>query len=726
MPPFNAPESFQARQDVFPQDRPDLIETPPQRPNTLEQMLTASPSQLVDMEIVDMVNSRLELSKNWRRTRRIIWDKCWQNMKGIYDKTNKAGWQSTTFMPLTSKVVEIITANLHSAVFGPEMPVEFQTKRSDFDQLVRSINEVIQTDFEKCQAKAQFTDFIRNLCVMGTAVGEVGYIKQTETVMIKENQTSSSVDPMLQSLGINTESRFVPKKMLVKDYATITNVDLYDIYPEPRKAEISKDSWIIHKSKITNRELVMGSRDSDPYYKFDNVSDQLLEGSGLQRVDQDPEKQTRRFALLDYNIYTHFLDPDREHELATFYGMIPIWYLQPELRNDKKRQYDSVPGCIKVVDGQYVIWKRVSPWRDGEPPYFKGNYIRVPGEFYGIGVAEMVMGLQIEKNEIRNSRMDNINLSMNKIIAVIKDNVPQGEWKRLVSEPGAIWMFKGIDDVRKAIQQIEFGDVTKDSWMASQEVDREAEEVTAANKVTQAAGGGESDAGGSTFRGQMLNVQQATGRWLLYARLFEWMGLMPAIKKFYHRIYQFKDIQDVQAILGGDRAKNFQWLAPEELEKVAKLVPLGVMTMENKGVKLAQMNQFAQLWIQFPFFKKLEFARKMWVESGNPEPDSVLFSDDEQKQYNQFQQMMIQEQMSMGQGAGTPGMPGQPEPSGNPGGLVDQNGKPMPTTGSRGNVPGGQPVAGNVPGPLYGMPRPALPARGPGASPMDLKGMPLS
>ncbi len=35
----------------------------------------------------------------------------------------------------------IITANLHSAVFGPEMPVEFQTRRSDFDQLVRSVNE---------------------------------------------------------------------------------------------------------------------------------------------------------------------------------------------------------------------------------------------------------------------------------------------------------------------------------------------------------------------------------------------------------------------------------------------------------------------------------------------------------------------------------------------------------------------------------------------------------
>lgn len=714
------PSNFTVRQGLFPQDRPDVLPTEQPKPLNTNPLLSMAPNQLVDMEIVDMVNSRLELSKQWRRTRRIVWDKCWQHMKGIYDTANKAAWQSKTFMPLTSKVVEIITAKLHSTCFAPEMPVEYQTKRFDLDQQVRSINEVIQTDFDKCQAKAHFTDFIRNFCVMGTAVGEVGYLKKEEIVMVKERQQQSSpeVTQMLQSLGVNTQEQFVPKVMLVKDYATITNVDLYDIYPEPRVAEFSKDHWVIHKSKITNRELNMGSQDPDPYYKFDNITDDLLEGAGQRRIDEDPEKQTRRFALLDYNLYTHHLDPDREHELTTYYGQIPMWFLKPELRNNRKRQYDSVPGCIKVVDGQYVIWKRISPWRDGEPPYFKGNYIRIPGEFYGIGVAELVMGLQIEKNEIRNSRMDNINLSMNKIIAVIKEFIPPGEHKRLVSEPGAIWLFKGVDDVRKAMQHVEFGNVTQDSWAASKEVDQEAEEVTAANKVTQSNGGSTGDAGGNTFRGQMLNVQQATDRWMLYARLFEWMGLVPAMQKFYQRIYQFKDIKDVQEILGGERGSQFQWISPEDLEKMAKLVPLGVMSMENKGVKLAQMAQFQQQWQGQVWFKALEFARKEWVEMGNPEPDAVIFSDEEMKQYNQFKQMAM----------GQPGMPGQPPQPGNPGqpqGLVGPNGQPV-QSGQRGNVPGGMPVSGNVPGPSNGMPRPAFPARGPGASAHDLHGMPMS
>lgn len=714
MPPENA-SNFTVREPLFPDDR-GYNEPPKQEvePLTEVQRAVMDPAGMIDMEIVGMVKSRYENSKAWRRAWRIVWDKCWEHMKGRYDRTNKADWQSTTFMPMTSKVVEVIVSNLHSALLGPDVPIEWQTKRSDMDSLIRSHNEVIQTDFDKCKAKAQLTDFLRSLCVMGTAVGEVGYVKEEEMVMVKQRRKETEVDEMLKSAGLSTGEDFVPKKMLVKDYATIKNVSLYDIYPQPRVQDFSKDSWVVHKSKITNRELVLGSRNPDYYYKFDNVEPRMLEGSGTRYVDEDEEKQSKRFTFLDYNYYSYHLDPDREHELYTYYGQIPIWYLKPELRNDKKHQYDSVPGCIKVVDGQYVIWKRVSPWRDGELPYFKGNYIRIPDEFYGIGVAELVLGLQVEKNEIRNSRMDNVNLSMNKIVAVMKDAVPSQDWNRLKSEPGAIWLFKGVDDVRKAMQQVEFGNVTQDSWMASKEVDQEAQEVTAANSVTQGVGGQSGDSGGSTFRGQMLNVQQATGRWMLYARMFEWTGFLPAMKKFYQRIYQFKDYKEVDEILGGQRAQEFEFIPPEMLERVAKLVPLGVMTMENKGVKLAQMNQFAQTWMGAPFFKQIEMARKMWVEMGNPEPDSVLFSDEEFKQFNDFKKAMAME--GMGDPSGGPGGPGGPPGAS---GLSGPDGRPL-------SPPGKINVSGDVSRPSRGLPREAQQARGPGASRFDLAGGPIS
>jgi hypothetical protein len=736
-PPTMNPPNFQAQQPMFPQDRPPVM--PSQAPQAAPSLINQSVSQMLDQEISGMVMTRYDLSKTWRRPWRLIWDKCTQNMKAIYDATNKAAWQSRTFMPLTSKVVEVISANHYGALMGPETPVEWQTKVSAADSEVRSINELIQTDLDKCGFKPQMADLIRTNTMLGTSIGEVGYEKQTETVMVKQRLPKDVMD-MMGQMGMDGGEQFVPKQMLVKDFATIKNVDIYDIYPEPRIQDFSKDHWVIHKSKITNRELKQGSIDADPYYKFDNVTDDLLMGSGMARTDVDPETQTRRYALGDYNAYTHFMEPDREHDLYTFFGLIPTWYLpgMEAMRNDKKHQYDAVPGCLKVVDRQYVIWRRLSPWRDGEPPYFKGNYMRIPGEFYGIGAAELVLGLQTEKNEIRNSRMDNINLSMNKILAVLKDRIPKGEWNKLVSEPGAIWPIKGVEDVKQAIQVIEMGDQTKDSWIASKEVDQEAQEATAAVKATLGVEGGGGDAGGSTFRGQQLNAQMATERWMFYARVLESSALLPAIKKFYQRIYQFKTYKDAVQVLGPERSATFQFLAPEDLELVAKLVPLGVMTMETKGVKLAQMAQYFQQISAAsgplpPWFKALEYFRKEWVEMGNPEPDSVLFSDQEMKQYNDMKKMINEEMSQMGGMGPMPQAPGGGQPQGNQGpprGLVGPNGQPIgsqpPQSGQRGNSPSGMPISGNVPGPTHGMPRPALPARGPGASRFDSQGQPMS
>jgi len=680
-------------------------------------------TNMIDQEIVGMVTSRLEQSKTWRRTRRLIWDRCIQNFKGAYDTNGKESWQSRTHMPLTSKVVEIITSQMFQALLTPDMPTEYQARRQDMDQSIRGINEIMSDDFEKCQGKVNLIDFLRSTVLFGTAIGEVGYRKEYETVMVKNRmpQMPQEIQGFMQQAGIQGNEPFVPKQMLVKDYATITCPDIYDFYPEPRKPEIDKNFWCIVESKISNRELVMGGSDPDPFYKYDNVNDRVLSGSGTNRIENDPEKQIKRYTLLDYNYYTTWLDPDKEHKLLTFYGQIPVWYLNPQLRSNKKFQYQSVPGVIKVVDDAWLVWKRMSPWRDGEPPFFKGNYIRIPGPegFYGIGAAELVIGLQGEKNEIRNSRMDNINLSMNKIIAVLKDMIPKGEWDRLKSEPGAIWTIKGVDDVRKAIQQIEFGNVTQDSWQASAEVDREAEEVTAANKVTQAAGGGDQNAGGSTYRGQALNLQQAMGRWMLYARMFEWTGLSNAMRKFYQRIYQFKDMQSIGDILGPNRMQQFQLIVPEQLEKVAKLVPLGVMSFENQGVKLAQLSQFTQQWQMQPWFKGLEVARAELQEMKVGEPDKFVFSDEEMQQYNQMARMMQQAAAQPGQSL--LGANGQPMPPQGP--QMPQGG---PQTGPKAGSPLGSPVVGNQPpGPLYGMPRPAIPARGPGASSMDLRGSPM-
>lgn len=713
-------------QSMLPNNRPPARadDTQPMRQFSPRTIAAMPMQQAMNAEVAQMVCHRFDISKQARRNKWMIWNKCWDHYRGIYDSSGKEGWQSKLFMPDTVKVVETILSNMHTALMAPDMPAEWEAIQPTNSQQVDNVNELCSNDMKKSAFRMHFgSDFLRETVLLGTGVGKVGYVKEFQDVMVKQRM-GSAIDMMLAQMGIPQSAKevMVPKRMMVKDWATFTRRDLYDIYPEPYTWNLSPKHWIIEKTDITNSELINGMQNTDSYFQLENVTPQLLMSTpGTFAIHEDPEKQIIKRALNRIPVAMQYLDPDRPHELYEYWGPVPRGWLFPEVHNDPIAKYENVPAWVWVVDRQWVVRKRLNPYRDAENPYVRGHYIRVPGEWYGIGVAEIMMGLQIEKNELRNTRVDNVNLMLNKIIAVLKDKVH--DWDRLVSEPGAIWVFKGIDDIKHAMMPIEFPDMTKDAYLASKEIDAAIEEATSATNTTVGVGGQSEDSGGGTFRGQMLNQQNAASRPLLYARILEISGLSEAYRKFYHRIYQFKGFDQIMQIIGQDRFMQFQFIPPEQLEMIANLIPKGVLANENKGVKLAQWAQFVQQFGQQPWCKLIDIARDEIIQMGYSEPDKYVFSDEEAKMYIQQTQQMQQQAMSA-----MPGGPGQPPgatpppgpPGGGPPGL-----QPRVMNGQR-RSPTGQPVAGNVPprGVMQGV-RPPLAAVGPGASPMDLIGRPL-
>lgn len=717
-------EGDQPMPQMFPDDRPqippDLWQTQPQQPKSgfSEYPL----DYVLDQEICSMVVMRQKSSEYWRREKRIIWDTCWNHYKQVYDATGKEPWQSTTFMPATSKVVETIVANLHATSMAPHTPIEYQANLPQMQVPVSNHNSIIANDFDRSQFKVKWTDFLRSLVLLGTGIGKVGYAKEERMVLVKKRNRMAALNGLFNAIGaspVDTE-KFSMQKMITKDWATFDYRDPYDIYPEPYTFEIDDTHWIIEKAKITNAELIAGANDPDPMMRLRNITPALLTRSNDSRIVADPEKQARRLALMQQQVAMNYQDPDSPHELYEYWGPVPELWMFPEHKNDPQAKYRMVPGWIWVVDKQWVVRKQLNPFRDAMPPYVRGHYIRIPGQWYGVGAAELMAGLQIEKNELRNTRIDNVNLILNKIMAVLKDKVPPGEWNRLKSAPGAIWLFEGVNKVADAVMPIDVPDITKDAYIASKEIDSEIQETTAANSATLGVGGQEADAGGKTFRGQLLNKQASADRFMLYARVLEVCGLADATRKYYQRIYQYKSYDDIAAIIGPEKAQQFEFIPPEDLDRLAKLVPLGVLTTETKGVKLAQLEAFHQQFRDQWWYKGIDVARKELNEMGYPDADQFVFSDEEIQQYNEARKQALAE---MPPGTGVDVNRGEGSVSvdkkiGSPGG-----GPPSPT--SR-NSPMGQPVAGNSPGRNQFMGAlPARPANGPGGSPSDMNGRPV-
>lgn len=704
-------------ESLYPMNRPSIPDNViAGRPEVeAAKVLSAYPLDYVmDQEICSMVVNRQKSSEYWRREKRIIWDKCWDHYKQIYDKTGKEAWQSSMFVPETPKVVETIVANLHSTSMSPHTPIEYQANLPQMTGVINDHNAVISNDLDKSQFKVSYTDFLRGLAILGTSVGKINYLLERKKVLVKKRNRMAALNPLFQAIGqppLDSE-KFQEQEMTTKNWAHFECRDLYDIYPEPYTFDIDDSHWIIEKAKITNAELIAGANDPDPAMRLRNVTPALLSRSNDSRIQADPEKQARRLALMQQQVNMNYQDPDSPHELYEYWGPVPELWMFPERRNngDPQAKYRMVPGWIWVVDKQWVVRKQLNPFRDAMPPYVRGHYIRIPGQWYGVGVAELMIGLQIELNELRNTRVDQTNLSLNKIMAVLKDKVPPGEWGRLRSAPGATWLFQGIDDVNKAIKMIEFPPAGQDAYLNSNEVKQQIQEVTAATNATVGVGGDAGDAGGKTFRGQLLNKQSANDRFMLYARVNEICGLGDAYRKYYQRIYQYKSYDDLQAILGPEKAGKFEFIAPEQLDQYAKLVPLGVLTAESKGVKLAQLEAFHQQFNGQWWYKGIEVARKECNEMGYPNAEQFIFSDEEVQQYNDMRKAAM-EQMP-------PGMEGSVS-TGPDGRKVELKGQKPPEGSS-------QPIAGDSPGrnQFLGA-TPARAANGPGGSPMDMNGRPV-
>lgn len=675
----------------------EIMDAPQQEAEKTVQM---NNQDIVDGEIKDMILKRKEASRVFRQEKKEIWDQCWNHYKQVYDKTGKEPWQSTTFIPASPKVAEVIISNMHSALLAPDRPVEYQPRQQMFEDDVRDVNDLIAVDMDKSDGKVHLTDQLRTIGVIGTGILKIEYKKESAWVTLKQRVRSiPGMDMMRKMLGFGpapTEA-VTQKRMLVKDYASMRNVDPYNFYPEPGSVDISKDHWCIEEGKICNYKLL--ELEQDPDYPVRNITPDLL-ANNPKSVDDNSEKQVKDMALDEPVKQTAYMDPDQEHVLDEYWGPAPIWMVQPELYGDESRKYEMVNAWFWLIDDQWVVRSVVTPLRDAEPPYAKGVYIRVPGQFWGIGPLELMLGLQIELNESRNCRQDEINLKLSAPMAILKDNVSAGEAGRLKLGPDALWLFQG-DDIRKNVMKIELDANLGDSWRGSAEIYNEIQEVTAAVKAVVGNDGGSGANEAGTFRGQMLNRQVASERFIMYSRIFEKTGLAKAYSKMYQRIYQFKGWKEAEQILGPKRAPSFRFVSPEDLEMMAKITPLGVTTMENKGVKLAQMAEQYSMFQGKPWFKEVDFARRMVIIGGDSDPDLYIMSDEELQMLNEMKRKLMGETgMNPGAPMGGPGDPGMAPPSG--------------------------PISGNMPGPTDGLPQPAMPARGPGASPQDLIGRPAA
>lgn len=577
-------------------------------------------------ELLSYVRNFYRKSWDWRSSRlHEKWNRCDRNYHAIYDPTNaarKEPWQSTMFIDITFQNVEIITSQIFKTMMSPNPPIQTAAGPAGDDLQARLIQDVMDYELRKSNFKVAFYDGLKEAVKYGSGFVKF-YWEKEEDVRMRRQAVQQSPQEVLQ--GAPPESlmgqapmpqptikgfQMQPTPVLLKNQLAAKYVHIRDIFPDPNTTHWKGG---IHRDKITYGEIV----DMIAKGQFFDVRGQLQdvsEGDNFQ-VDTMDIKNERGY----FDIHRSKPRNEKKHTIWELTNKIPMKWITFDMPEGLAAE-QLVPGKVMVASGVALLSSVINTEFDGEWSVLKMDYIRT-GEPYGKGIPEVVFDDQDEINESANLGIDNLNLVLNKMMAIIESALVNPD-QDLVSKPGGMIRLKGsVEDVHRALMPIEFPDLAQSFFQHRFNIERMVQEKTGASKVTLGtAGQGKQDAN-RTLGGMELLQQMFNERVAAYGIVVENDFIMKVAERVYGLIYQNLQPEDLKPILGENpvqigmlpapppppappgmpplppappiphmvpRYMAFAFVPPEIVANSYLFKPMGIFSLENKIIKSAQ------------------------------------------------------------------------------------------------------------------------------------------
>lgn len=579
-------------------------------------------SEINKQDALDHVNKFYTTSYAWRsqayHSRWNLWE---NNYHSIYPQSissRKESWQSRLFWPLMFKTVEGAVASIMKVLFGKNQPIKFKRRAYGDELQAQLCTELLDYEIMKArqggdgQLTLSFHDALKEASMFGSSFIKMFYEVETEQRLIKIPTRNSYKDffkDVTRIPGAVNGTKMEKQSVIIHEGVKYKHVSIRDIFLEPNSTDLRR---LIHRDKITFGELLAfakkGFFDKDEVEKIRFINEgndfeqalTISDSSTAPSADIFNEKNTEADAQdgITYPILPR-VNFDKEHTVWEFYGPIPRRFLNIALDPHSDAGNELVDGKIFVASGKFLLGVFENDAYDARPPLVQLDYIR-QGATYGKGLGEILEGIQEEMNEIHNQRLDNHNLIMNKMLAILEDAIVDPD--ELVSQPGGIiriQMRADDKDIKKAIMPIDFPDLGISSYRETQELSAEAQDVSSVTKLTLGTTGKELN---QTLGGMELLRQSSNDRFLIYSYLMARKTIIPIAEKTLQLVYQYRSKESIKRILGNAPieympglivAKYKLWkdLPPHELLQNYDIVPADVFGDENNIAKIQMIQQ---------------------------------------------------------------------------------------------------------------------------------------
>jgi len=349
---------------------------------------------------------------------------------------------------------------------GPEDEVYGELLTDFFDQ------QLDQMDFE-----VKFLSFCIEMLVAGTAFAKIPYKFVERLVKRTVTRTTMEFDPTTgESFPISFRDK-EEKLETVFDGPDFEVVPFSDIFPDwsiKTPGDIQSMRGIVHRTFRSLEELKRNEERTAPdgqkvgiYKNLKKLEDNVLGygSNAWHRLDDAEAKE--RYKQLDLD--------DREKEL----GKIEIWEYWGKFSKGANLPEEYI---ITIANGGTVIRMEPNPIDANFKPFLAVPNNPIPGEFYGDGDILPISSIIKEMTALRNARLDQVKMSLNKMFKVQRD--AGVNLKSLVYQPHGIVLTNDIN----GIQPLEHGDIPQSSYRDSNQLDFELQSAAGIFNPSQQTG----------------------------------------------------------------------------------------------------------------------------------------------------------------------------------------------------------------------------------------------
>lgn len=453
------------------------------------------------------------------------WKDYWRMWRGIWhsdDRTRKSE-RSRLIAPALAQAIEASAAEVETALLEKSNWIDLSDDLRDTDNAdVLQSRKALLEDFKLTNVKDVCREAILNSAIFGT-----GVIKLNVTVG-EQAELKRNAQGKLER--VTKEKVYVQPESIRPD----------EFIPDPAGRHINEMLGCAFKI-VKPQNFVLEKIASGEYRREALMQ---LAPASKQKRGHEADFGVDVAATLD-------VADANPIEITEYHGKVPAHLLDKILNRESNLPVDSlldmeieddeamVEAIVTVANGAVVLKAMVNPFVMHDRSIIATPWERVPGRFWGRGVAEKGWNPQKGLDAELRSRIDSLGYVSAPMLGVDTGRIPKGF--RMEVKPGKIWHTNGPP--QDSLFPMKFGNLEQNTFAQTQEMERMVQMGTGAFDTASALKSGQTQSGANSMSSNSAMMGAFVKRAKRSAATIEENLIVPLVRKSLWRYMQFDPLR---------------------------------------------------------------------------------------------------------------------------------------------------------------------------------------